>query len=243
MTRRTNEQIISDLIEAGATTLAEAYTLNQSLTTAYKKFAGIVVDLRSRFRNSKDTAPDWRGQTQAYRDAVAKMYEASGVPADSVDNMQAAIRYHIGNALRERLSAEDLAAAGLQAESPVERARQRNQRAAASGDDLPEDEEEWFQDTITTLKSMESDHPEVVILDLRDDQQDVLPMLHKCLTIIQAAHLEGVTPQTKDACIAVLDQVLAEAAAFRAEAQQVAPAAEPAKRPRGRPRKQVAPAT
>lgn len=217
MPRRSNEQIIADLIEEGANLLSQAYTLGQSLTETYRRLAGVIVDLRKRFPNSQETGPDWRGTTQAYREAVAKMYEASGVEPDSVSNMQAAIRYHIGNVLRERLSAEELAAAGLKAEGPLQRSRNGNGNGR---DDRPENEEEWFEDTITTLKSIEDDHPEVVILDLRNPSNDVLPMLHKCLTIMQTAHSLGAPPKTRDACVAVLDQVLAEAAAFRTEASQ-----------------------
>lgn len=231
MPRRSNEQIITDLIEEGATTLREAHEHNVALTAAYKTLAGIIVDLRKRFQNSKDTGPDWKGQTQAYRDTVAKMYKQSGVPEDSVSNMQAAIRYHIGNVLRERLTADELTEAGLSVEGPLDRSRTNNRRSQEAASSGGIDDPEWFEDTITSLKSVEDEHPEVVILDLRDASQDVLPMLHKCLTIMQAAHLEGVTPQTKDACVAILDQVLAEAAAFRAEAAQV----ESAKK-RGRPK-------
>lgn len=235
MARRSKEQIITDLIETGATTLREAHEHNVALTAAYKTLAGVIVDLRKQFRNSKDTAPDWAGQTQAYRDTVALMYSQSGVPQDAVSGMQAAIRYHIGNVLRDRLSADELTAAGLSVEGPLDRSRtnnRRNQEAASSGGI---DDPEWFDDTISSLKSVEAEHPEVVILDLRDTAQDVLPMLHKCLTIMQAAHLEGVTPQTKEACVAILDQVLAEAAAFRAEAAQVQ-----AEKARGSTKKQAA---
>lgn len=214
MPRRSNEQIINDLIEEGATLLHEAHELNQGLTDTYRKLAGVIVDLRKRFPNSKGTGPDWRGTTQEYRDAAGRMYEAAGVPADSLSGMQAAIRYHIGNVLRERLTEKELLDAGLQAEGPLERSR-RSREAASAG--IPENEEEWFNDTVTTLKSIEESHPDVVIVDLRDEGNDTIDMLNRALTVLQTAHERGVPDDVKAAASSVLDQIVAEAAAFRAE--------------------------
>lgn len=228
MARRTNEQIIADLIEEGANLLSEAYTLGQALTEAYRRLAGVIVDLRKRFPNSKDTGPDWRGSTQAYRDAVATMYEQSGVPTDSASNMQAAIRYHIGNVLRERLTPEELTEAGLSVEGPLDRSR-----AAREAADEEEVDEEWFEDVVETLKSVEDEHPDVLIVDLREDHEsDSLALTRKVLAVLQTARHIGVTPANQPAVTAVLDQVLAEAASFRTEAMAVEPAPK-----RGRPKK------
>lgn len=212
--RRSNEQIINDLIEEGANLLHEAHELNQGLTATYRKLAGVIVDLRKRFPNSKGTGPDWKGTTQDYRDAAQRMYDGAGVPADAVSGMQAAIRYHIGNVLRERLTEEELTQAGLSTEGPLDRARSRREAASASS---PEDEAEWFNDTMQTLKSIEDEHPDVVIVDLRDEGSDVLDMLTRALTVLQNAHERGVPDDARAAATSTLDQIVAEAAAFRAE--------------------------
>ena len=57
------------------------------------------------------------------------------MPPDSVDSTQAAIRYSIGNALREVAPPADLEALGLSLEGP--RARPRRARAAAESSNGP----------------------------------------------------------------------------------------------------------
>jgi hypothetical protein len=241
MPRRSNEQIMADLTKEGTELLSKAYDLSTSLTQTYRRFAEVVVDLRKRFPNTAGTGPDWKGTTQAYRDHIAAMYRASGVPEDAVSNMQAAIRYHIGNVLRDRLSEEELTEAGLSKDSPLDRAR-----ASRSGGTSPEDEAEWFDDTVETLLSIADEHrDEIVLVDLRDEN-GTLPMVNEALRLIQVAHERGVTEDTASAVGAVLDQVLAEAAAFRATVQATAPpvtgdGTSQGSRPEGDCRCQVAP--
>lgn len=212
--RRSNAQIIKDLIEEGATLLHEAHELNQGLTATYRKLAGVIVDLRKRYTNSQGTGPDWRGTSQDYRDAVAEMYRASGVPEDSTSNMQAAIRYHIGNVLRERLTEDELRAAGLSVDSPLDRARTRREAASTGG---YANEEEMVTDMVQTLQSVQESHPDLVVLDLRDEAQDTLDMLNRCLSILQSARARGVPEGAGPAASAVLDQIVSEAAGFRTD--------------------------
>lgn len=211
MARRTNEQILKDLTEEGVNLLKQAHDLHTSLTATYRRFAEVVVDLRKRFPNTAGNGPDWKGTTQAYRDHIAAIYKASGVPEDSVSSMQAAIRYHIGNVLRERLTEDELAEAGLAAQGPLDRAR-------AARSTAPENEEEWFNDTVTTLISVAPEHAdEVVIVDLRDEN-GVMPMVTEALHLLQVAHERGIADADMATAVgAILDQVLAEAAGFRAD--------------------------
>ncbi|GAA1064686.1 hypothetical protein [Streptomyces asiaticus] len=66
---------------------------------------------------------DMRGRTRAYREDVAQIYRAAGIGPNVVDRMQQAVRYHVGNILRDELSPEELRDLDLHTSSPLERAR------------------------------------------------------------------------------------------------------------------------
>ena len=48
----------------------------------------------------------------SYRQVMAEIYEEAQVPREA-DTFQAALRYHVGNLLRERADESELAAVGL----------------------------------------------------------------------------------------------------------------------------------
>ncbi|WIC90177.1 hypothetical protein SEA_VROOMVROOM_27 [Arthrobacter phage VroomVroom] len=89
-------------------------------TEDLREVAENFVDARAYFYN-KDGSPDWLGRTYAYRRWVRETTTMSNVPGNELSTVQAAIRYHAGNVLRERLDADQIEALGLKPESPRER--------------------------------------------------------------------------------------------------------------------------
>ena len=85
-------------------------------TMLLKKFALGLVRIRQELN-------DPAGTSQAYRDAAARIYAAATIPPDSESSLQASIRYHIGNVLRDEFKPEELKAVGLSTQTPLERAR------------------------------------------------------------------------------------------------------------------------
>lgn len=95
-----------------------------------RDLAETLVTLREHFLTD-DGRPDMGGKTWAYRSMVRDLYAEANVPPAEVPSLQAAVRYHIGNVLRERLSEEELEDLGLSKASPRERVREaHNQRSA-----------------------------------------------------------------------------------------------------------------
>lgn len=126
--RRTTGPTIEQLKKQGTDLLREFWQLESRRTPLLQSIAKVVVDLRSRFlRNGEQ---DWAGRSAEYRAAVASMYADAGIPTDSVAGVQAALRYHIGNELRQRLNSEQLAQAGLGQRAPRERAATAAGKAA-----------------------------------------------------------------------------------------------------------------
>lgn len=90
-----------------------------------------IVKLRSLFEY--EGMPDWGSNSPGYKDLIGRVYRDAGVPPDSGSSTQANLRYHIGNAIREVAAAEELAALGMDAAGPRERAvraRKEGPRAA-----------------------------------------------------------------------------------------------------------------
>lgn len=94
-------------------------------TTSNRAAAEAIIRLRRQFKH--EGAPDWAGRSPEYRDTIERLYRQAGVPSDSESNMQANLRYHIGNALREAAPREDLMALGMAVEGPL--GRMTKQRA------------------------------------------------------------------------------------------------------------------
>lgn len=104
--------------------------LEETKTDVLKAIAKVVVILRSKFR-TPDGEVDWAGRSWDYRQTVTSMYERSGVPPDSEQNIQASLRYHVGNLLREVVPAKELEAVGLRTDSPKERMNAQRVEARA----------------------------------------------------------------------------------------------------------------
>lgn len=96
-----------------------------------RDLAAALLDLREHFITESGD-PDWRGRTWDYRAAVRELYSRAGVPAAEASALQAATRYHIGNALRERLSPEQLEDLGLGKPGPRERVKSAHEARSAA---------------------------------------------------------------------------------------------------------------
>ena len=113
--------------EAALTTLLALHT-DQS-TGAFRAAAQAIVQLRQGFK--VDGATDWTGRSVEYRDVVERLYRQAEVPPDSESPIQAKVRYHVGNVLREVAPAAELEALGLAVAGPKDRAQAA--RAAGGG--------------------------------------------------------------------------------------------------------------
>jgi hypothetical protein len=92
-----------------------------------RKTAEALVDLREQFLTERGE-PDWRGQSFEYRQAVNEIFTLAGVESEDHETVSAAVRYHVGNVLRDKVPDEDLAAIGLRVSSPRERSGERQAR-------------------------------------------------------------------------------------------------------------------
>lgn len=101
----------------------------EAQTATLREVANVLVDARSRFY-AADGTPDWRGRTYAYRRWVGEVYGEANLDAGDVSSVQAAVRYHVGNALRERLDSTTLEDLGLRSAGPRERSVEKRQRQA-----------------------------------------------------------------------------------------------------------------
>jgi hypothetical protein len=140
------------LVEMGSALVAEAVELDDQKTQVLIRLAKVIVQLRSRFKTTKGDV-DWAGRSQEYRDTAARIYSEAGVPPDSASNIQAAVRYHVGNVLRDVAPAEAIEAAGLQPASPRQQRRKSRNRAQASAQEGVTQEAIDLRDT--ALQSIE----------------------------------------------------------------------------------------
>ncbi|MFJ6237950.1 hypothetical protein ACIQH0_28170 [Streptomyces griseus] len=109
------------LVARGQAYAKEYAVVQGKATTLLRNLAVTQVALRVKYN-------DMRGQSGPYRAVVADMYAGLGLPEERVTQMQATVRYHIGNIIRRHMTTRELEAAGLRPETPIE--RQRDERAA-----------------------------------------------------------------------------------------------------------------
>ncbi|MCM2391725.1 hypothetical protein [Streptomyces albipurpureus] len=110
----------AELIARGSAYAREYARVELQPTILLKNIAAVVVAIRRQH-------DDWLGTTSAYRQVVADMYRQAGIPADSKDRLQSAVRWHVGNLLRQTLTARQVERLGLLPTSPLE--RQQDSRA------------------------------------------------------------------------------------------------------------------
>lgn len=98
------------------------------LTRLRRAAASALVEARGHFV-TRDGTVDWSGRSHAYHAFVGELFSEAGIPRDLTPTLQASLRYHTGNLVRESVGADDLTAAGFQSSStPRERAAERRRR-------------------------------------------------------------------------------------------------------------------
>lgn len=102
----------------------------EARTPITRALADVLVEARSHFTDA-DGETDWKGKTYPYRQWVRSTFDDAGLRGDESKRVQSAIRYHVGTALRKRLSEEDLERFGLQSATPRERSHDRRQQRSA----------------------------------------------------------------------------------------------------------------
>jgi hypothetical protein len=120
------------LVKTAATHIKDGVAADGKATEQFQRAAVAIVGIRR--KTLVDGQPDWAGRSAAYREHMAEVYKAAGIPEDSQANVQARLRYHISNALHEHVPNKDLLKAGLSGTSARDRAgnRQANARQAAT---------------------------------------------------------------------------------------------------------------
>lgn len=99
-------------------------------TVLARDLAEAIISLREHFL-TPEGRPDWTGRTWQYRAALRELYAQAGYSPTERSATQNTVRYHVGNLMRQRLSAAELEAAGISAPSPRQRQAARRKRAAA----------------------------------------------------------------------------------------------------------------
>lgn len=97
---------------------------DEEATALFRSIAECLVEVRGKF-SRPDGSPDWKGHTWAYRSFVRDLYDDAGIQRAEQPRIQAAVRYHIGSVLRERLDDATLAEYELIPKSPRERSQDR----------------------------------------------------------------------------------------------------------------------
>lgn len=104
----------AQLLVRGAAYAEEYARIEHKPEILLKNIATVVLAIRRKH-------DDWLGTSHDYRQQVAEMYRRANIPPDSKSRIQAAVRYHIGNAIREQLTPKELKALELREESPLKR--------------------------------------------------------------------------------------------------------------------------
>lgn len=130
LTRLMSRWSVDDLSSVGSGLIDFYARLEETKTDVLKAIAKVVVVLRSKFR-TPDGDVDWGGRSWEYRTTVTEMYERAGIPPDSEQNVQASLRYHVGNLLRDVVDPHELEAVGLRTDSPKERTNAQRLEARA----------------------------------------------------------------------------------------------------------------
>lgn len=98
-------------------------------TECLRTVASTFVAAREHFY-TRDGAPDWLGATHAYRQWTREAYDRAGTPEAELSRLQASVRYHVGNIMREKLDPDEVADLGLREASPRERAVEKRERTS-----------------------------------------------------------------------------------------------------------------
>ncbi|WP_228973412.1 hypothetical protein [Streptomyces sp. DH12] len=119
-----------ELVARGAALVREHARVEHQPAIILRSLAVVLVELRTRCTTS-DGEMDLLGRSQRYRDEARRIYAGAGIAPDSEDRVQAAVRWHIGNHIRERFDVDTLRQHGLLVDGPRKRVeRGRKARAA-----------------------------------------------------------------------------------------------------------------
>ncbi|WP_454051457.1 hypothetical protein [Cellulomonas sp. Marseille-Q8402] len=159
------------------------------VTRSRRRAAAALVEARGHFV-TRDGTVDWSGRSHAYHAFVGELFSEANVPRELAPTIQASLRYHTGNLVRESVAEADLSAAGFQSRAtPRERSAERRRRRG---------------EAITLL---ESGGP------LADDQ--VLRALALTLSVLNrldARTLRALPPPDRDEAVTSLRQLARRAA-------------------------------
>lgn len=123
---------LADLQKAAINALRSSLTASDdNRTSLLREVAKNFIDARAHFF-TREGEPDWLGRTFAYRTWVREVMTSAHVPGEQVTSIQAAIRYHAGNLLRDRLNEEELDNLGLRKSSPRERSIEKRERTSGT---------------------------------------------------------------------------------------------------------------
>jgi hypothetical protein len=122
-----------DEIQTSAISALKRYgdASKEERTTILRSTAELFISARE-FIFNKDGEPDRTGITGPYRQWVREIMARAGIPNDQTSSVQAAIRYHSSNIMRERFDAEELEAMGLSPRSARDRSSDRHARESAA---------------------------------------------------------------------------------------------------------------
>jgi len=123
---------IDGLLKVASEALRESLSASDTRKTELlREVATAFVDARNHFY-TKEGEPDWLGRTYAYRTWVREAMSRASVPSEQLHTLQAAVRYHSGNILRDRLDDETLNDLGLRKSSPRERSVEKRERTSST---------------------------------------------------------------------------------------------------------------
>ncbi|MFF3312477.1 hypothetical protein [Streptomyces sp. NPDC002952] len=118
-----DRESVFQLRARGAAYAREYHRIHGGQTVLLKNLATVIWALRLKHDDPK-------GSTHEYRQEVAEMYRQANIPPDSLSGIQAAVRWHVGNLVRQELPEKEIKALGLLNTSPTE--RQQDRRAVNS---------------------------------------------------------------------------------------------------------------
>ncbi|WVX87946.1 hypothetical protein SEA_SNEK_26 [Arthrobacter phage Snek] len=123
---------LPDIQKAASEALSSARSATDSRRTELlRDTARYFIDAREHFF-TREGEPGWLGRTHAYRTWVREVMSSANIPGDEVTSLQAAIRYHSGNVLRDRLDGDTIDDLGLRKESPRERSVEKRERTSGT---------------------------------------------------------------------------------------------------------------
>lgn len=120
---------VEALVARGAAYVKEYAAVEHKPTIILRSLAVVLIALRMQHVDSEGR-PDMRGRSGPYRGDASEVYRRAGIAPDSQDRLQKAVRWHIGNILRDELDVSTLESYELRQDSPLE--RQRDDRASRS---------------------------------------------------------------------------------------------------------------